>query len=91
MMAVRRKIEELIKAKAVHRKGFRLDQVTPEFAIKGLRLEVEELAADPLSLDELGDVWAILIHIAMMAGHSESDIMLSILNKLDERFTIPNQ
>lgn len=78
---------------ATHRKGYRLRDMSRLDILKSAAGELLELGdTRPLSeeeSDELGDVFAVLLHLAYASGFTLDQIGAAILDKLPRRFSVP--
>ena len=86
MKAAWEKDEQLVAGNALHRKGFRLGDVTLEFILSHAQEELDELREDPDSVRELADLLGILIHYAVAKGWPMHYVEATILAKFKERF-----
>lgn len=80
-------VENLIRSRAIHRKGFVAADLPKEEILKHAMLELEELMAQPDDLSELADLFGCLIHYAIVNGWSIIDVQRGIVTKLEQRFT----
>jgi len=80
------KIAQLVALNALHRKGFRLQEISNYNILLGARAELLELKDSPDDIEELADTFACLIHYAQRKGWTGKEIEAAILKKLDERF-----
>ena len=84
-----KKIERMIATGAVHRDGFKLDEVKLPFILEQARKELDELIKSPDDHIEMADLLAILIHYCIKQGWT-MEVMESYMNeKLNVRFKIP--
>lgn len=84
-------VERLVETGAVHRKGFRLSEVKPQFILEHAQDELIELMNSPDDIDELADLFGCLIHYAVKKDWSEADLEAAILKKLEMRFSTGDQ
>ncbi len=87
-----REVERLVASRAVHRSGFVVADVEPEFVFSNLLKECQELH---MELDigtrettrlEVADVLGVVLHLALKLGMSEGDLSDAVLAKFKERF-----
>lgn len=81
-----REVSALCAANAVHRKGFRLNDVTRGGMLKHLAEEVIELTLVN-DIEEAGDILAILFHLMQRSGWSLDTVGEVARRKLRARFT----
>lgn len=83
-----KKIRRLIKANAVHRKGFTLASLSSSEILEHAEREMRELqtAWADNQLEELADVFGCLIHFAIRRKFTAKQIEERLLEKLKLRF-----
>jgi NTP pyrophosphatase (non-canonical NTP hydrolase) len=89
------KVKHLVKHKAVHRRGWRITELSNMQTAIHLVSEAAEVA-DAISLkeqldvvvDELGDTLACLVHLCVGRGITEQQLIAAALKKLGQRFTL---
>lgn len=81
------KIRALHDSNALHRKGWRMEDIGIEDVLAHLQEEVDELKEEPTDLYELADVMNNLFHIANLNGWSLQDIENAMIEKLELRFS----
>ena len=81
-----KEVERLIVINAEHRKGFRLGQVSSSFVLQKALNEFNELCQAPDDIDELADLFGVLIHYAIKKGWSQEQLETAILEKFKKRF-----
>lgn len=86
MLTAWMEITGLIERNAKHRKGFRLQEITPADVLKHALEEINELRDAPEDIDELGDAVACLLHYAIRRGWTLQDLESAIVRKLIKRF-----
>ena len=84
-------IEELIAANAQHRKGFRLQRVASSFVLAQAIEEMNELCNAPDDIEELGDLFGVLIHYAIKKGWTIQQLEAAMFRKLKQRFSDGDQ
>lgn len=98
------KIHNLYYQQAIHRKGFRINDATPQLAASNTVEELGELLTamvlnDRLAVqEELGDVLAVVLHLVLMLQRPEEhelaqpedlDLLEQVaIAKLELRFTV---
>lgn len=96
MKELERMVAGLVANNTLHRNGLRLQDMTTEAIIDHLVDEMGELsdavAGEPPEprenqVSELADVHAILIHVRMRLGISETEIEQEAIRKIKIRFT----
>lgn len=84
------KIRQLIATNALHRKGFRLQDVSEGWILQHAFEELKELFDGPDDASELADLFGCLIHYAIKKGWTSELLDELLLKKLAERFTVPS-
>lgn len=80
------KIERMIRAGYVHRKGFSLADVAPPFILDQAADEFTELKNAPDDPQEMADLFGVLIHYCIKQGWTIDLIQRLLVEKLDLRF-----
>lgn len=83
-------VARLIAAKAAHRSGFTIGQVSDEFILNGAQLELNELKEAPNDPVELSDLLGVLFHYAIKKGWPMPLLESCLLEKLAIRFKVPD-
>ncbi len=85
-------IDDLYFRDAVHRKGFRIREATPELAAANAVEELGELLVELVlkrpekAREELVDVVAIVAHLSIMLNVPWSELEQEAINKINLRF-----
>lgn len=82
-------IRWMVSKNALHKKGgFRLAEVQASFVLEQALKEFQELQAAPDDLDELADLFGVLIHYAIKKGWSMAQVQEALFRKLELRFEV---
>ena len=93
-------IVQLYKIGARHRRGFKLAELTPEMIANNIIDEAQKLKdeimcplveiklRDEAAKDEVADVVAACVHMAMRLGMSVEQLEQRVLDKLAKRFVV---
>lgn len=87
MRKVWSKIELLIKANALHSRGFRLGEVELPFVLSQAEDEFRELKDAPDDPSEMADLLGVLIHYSIKQGWTMEALESYLSEKLDLRFS----
>jgi hypothetical protein len=79
-------IDQLIAENALHRKGFRLQEIDPPFVLGQACQELKELCDEPNNPDEMADLFGVLIHYCIKQGWTIDFIETCVMRKLKLRF-----
>lgn len=79
-------VQRLHETNALHRKGFRIAELSPREIAEHVREEATELQASPTDLEEMADVLATTFHAAVASGYTASNLRAATLRKMQERF-----
>lgn len=90
MKIVWKEIQKLIDMNSRHRKGFYFAEISQDFILAHGQEELSELIEEPNDIDEMGDLFGVLINYCCRMGWTMEDIEESIVKKLKMRFDYEN-
>lgn len=82
-------VKQLIDANTLHRSGVRLQEASDELILERLGGEYHELcdAVNPeQELEELADMFGIMLHLVHKRGYTLDDLDRAVVDKLSRRF-----